>query len=213
MLPPALPRRFLASPAIPEDSLPEPSFPIRPIGANIPKRRRIIFDDEPESPSEEMPAPSQRRRLHRLENTAPIRKTDSKPKRARPSLLSRNPNALFDGEAIHSGDEVSEGRSGTEDEESESDRLFLKDSPATQASQSYNQILAYRQSLLTQAPANNVGILPMFAHRPTRHKPFGRIDGGRSRRFLPSSSPPPPDEDLDHYDLDSFVVDDDEEIS
>lgn len=215
MLPPALPRRFLASPAIPEYDVPEPSFPVRPIG-NIAKKRRIIFDeDEPESPSDEMPAPSQRRRLHRLESTPPIRKTTEsrikgKSKRAKLSLLSRNPNALFDGEAIHSGDEVSEGRSSTEDEESESDRLFLKDSPVTQVSQSYDQSLAYRQSLFSQAPVNNV---PMFANRPTRPKPFGRMDGARSRRFLPSSSPPPPDEDLDHYDLDSFVVDDDEEIS
>ena len=218
MLPPALPRRFLASPAIADNNVPEPSFPIRPAGANVTKKRRITsHDDEPASPSLEMPAPSQRRRLYRLEST-PVRKTaeseiKGKLKRAKPSLLSRHPNVLFDGEAIHSGDEVSEGRSGTEDEESESDRLFLKDSPATQASQSYDQILAYQQSLLTQAPANNVGILPMFANRATRHKPFGRINGTRSRRFLPSSSPPPPDEDLDHYDLDSFVVGDDEEIS
>lgn len=219
MLPPALPSRFLTSPAIPGNNAPEPSFPIRPARANIIKRRRIIsHNNEPASPSFEMPAPSQRRRLHRLESTPPVRKTaeteiKGKSKQTKPSLLARNPNTLFDGEAIHSGDEVSEGRSGTEDEESESDRLFLKDSPATQASQSYDQILAYQQSLLTQAPAKNVGILPMFASRATRHKPFGRINGARSRRFLPSSSPPPPDEDLDHYDLDSFVVDDDEEIS
>ena len=219
MLPPALPRRFLASSAIPDNEVPEPSFPIRPAGANNTKKRRIIaHNNEPASPSLEMPAPSQRRRLYRFESTPPVRKTaeseiKGKSNRAKPSLLSKNPNALFDGEAIHSGDEVSEGRSGTEDEESESDRLFLKDSPATQASQSYDQILAYQQSLLTQAPANNVGILPMFANRATRHKPFGRISGARSRRFLPSSSPPPPDEDLDHYDLDSFVVGDDEEIS
>ena len=216
MLPPALPRRFLGSPAISEKDVPEPSFPIRPAGANINKKRRnISHDNEPTSPSFEMPAPSQRRRLHRLESTPPVRKTaesetKGKSKQAKPSLLSRNPNILFDGEAIHSGDEVSEGRSGTEDEESESDRLFLKDSPATQASQSYDQILAYQQSLLTQAPAKNVGILPMFANRATRHKPFGKINGARSLRFLPSSSPPPPDEDLDHYDFDSFVVGDDE---
>jgi ATP-dependent DNA helicase MPH1 len=219
MLPPPLPSRFLAFPAISENHVPEPSFPIRPAGANITRKRRIIsHKNEPASPSFEMPAPSQRRRLHRLESTPPVRKTveseiKGKSKRTKPSLLSRNPNILFDGEAIHSGDEVSEGRSGTEDDESESDRLFLKDSPATQASQSYDQILAYQQSLLTQAPVKNVGILPMFANRATRHKPFGRINGARSRRILPSSSPPPPDEDLDHYDLDSFVVGDDEEIS
>lgn len=207
MLPPA---------AVPESDVLEPTFPIQLVGANVAKKRRIISrGDEPASSLDEMPVTSQRRRLHRSETTPPVRKTaesriKDRSKRAKPSLLSKHPNALFDGEAIHSGDEVSEGRSGTEDEESESDRLFLKDSPATQPSQSYNQFLAYRQSLLTQAPENNVGILPRFANRPTRNKPFGRIDG--SRNILPSSSPPLPDEDLDHYDLDSFVVDDDEEI-
>ncbi|KAF8971564.1 hypothetical protein BDZ97DRAFT_1651060 [Flammula alnicola] len=211
MLPPALPRRFLASPG---DSgaleMPEPSFPIRALG-NHAKRRHIVFD-EPESPASELPPPSQRR-LHRIEST-PSRekpKDKTKPKRAKPSLLARNVNPLFDGEAAHSGDEVSEGYSD-EDEESESDRLFIKNSPATQVSQSYDQSLIYRRSLLTQAPGDGQG--PAFATRPIRPRPFGRIDGPRLHGgFLPSSSPPPPDDDLDHYHLGTFVVDDDEEIS
>jgi len=211
MLPPtALPKRF------PNNSgkydAPEPSQPIRPVGYQR-RRRRILV--EVESPALELPPPSQRR-LHRMEST-PIRpktkgKTKDRPKRTKPSLLDRNLNPIFDGEAAHSGDEVSEGYSNSEDDvESESDRLFIKDSPATQASQSYDQGLMYRRGLLTQVPGNGYG--PAFVTGPSRPKPFGRIDGPRERRNLPSSSPPPPDEDLDHYELGTFVVPDDEEIS
>lgn len=219
MLPPALPQRFLAST---EDSpgleMPEASFPVRPI-QNQAKRRRIVYD-EPESPSAaleldpDMPPPSSQHRLHRMECT-PIREKPAKNKkrpRSKPSLLARNMNPLFDGEAAHSGDEVSEGYS-EEDDESESDRQFIKNSPATQVSQSYDQSLIYRQSLLTQAPA--AGPAPSFGGRaPVRARPFGRVDGPRrGGRFLPSSSPPPPDDELDNYHLGSFVVDDDEEIA
>ncbi|KAF4623919.1 hypothetical protein D9613_001611 [Agrocybe pediades] len=203
MPPPALPRRLLVSPGDHSSNAPEPSFPVRPLGNQANKKRRIIFD-ESESPSMEMPP----RRIHRMEST-PIRtkskKNKEKTKRAKPSLLDRDVNPLFDGEAAHSGDEVSEGYS-EEDEESESDRMFIKNSPATQASPSYDQSLIYRQSLLTQA-----GQGPAFAKGPARQRPFGRIDR-RGHPFLPSSSPPPPDEDLDQYDS-SFVVADDAEIS
>ncbi|KAF8168325.1 hypothetical protein B0H34DRAFT_685091 [Crassisporium funariophilum] len=209
MPPPALPRRFLESPTSP--NCPEPSFPVRAVGARA-KKRRIAYD-EPDSPFFEMPAPSQRR-LHRIESTPTIpKKSKEKTNRAMPTLLGRNRNLLFDGEAAHSGDEASEGYSNSEDdEETEYDRGFLKDSPGTQVTQSYNQTLAYRQSLFTQAPGNGAG--PAFANHPTRPRPFGRLDGPRGRhRDIPSSSPPPPDEELDHYDVGSFVVDDDEEIS
>lgn len=213
MLPPAaLPQRFLASPNNSSRyDAPEPSHPIRPVGVQ-PRRRRIIVE-EMESPALELPPPSQRR-LHRMEST-PIRpkskdKAKGKSKRTKPSLLGRNVNPIFDGEAAHSGDEVSEGYSNSEDDvESESDRLFIKDSPATQVSQSYDQSMIYRQGLLTQAPGNG----PAFAAGPSRPKPFGRIDGPRESRNLPSSSPPPPDEELDHYEFGTFVVPDDEEIS
>jgi ATP-dependent DNA helicase MPH1 len=220
MLPPALPQRFLAST---EDSpgleMPEASFPVRPL-QNQAKRRRIIYD-EPESPStavdldtDMMPPPSSQHRLHRMESTPTREKTakNKKRPRAKPSLLARNVNPLLDGEAAHSGDEVSEGYS-EEDEESEWDRQFIKNSPATQVSQSYDQSLIYRQSLLTQMPA--AGPAPSFGGRvPVRARPFGRIDGPRQGGlFLPSSSPPPPDDELDNYHLGSFVVDDDEEIS
>lgn len=212
MLPPAaLPKRFMASPnSFAKYDAPEPSHPIRPVGYQ-PRRRRIQVE-EAESPAVELPPPSQRR-LHRMEST-PIRpkskdKKKDKPKRTKPSLLGRNVNPIFDGEAAHSGDDVSEGYSNSEDDvESESDRLFIKDSPATQVSQSYDQSMMYRRGLLTQAPGDG----PAFVAGPSRPKPFGRIDGPE-RRNLPSSSPPPPDEDLDHYEFGTFVVPDDEEIS
>lgn len=203
MLPPDLPRRFLASPGT--QDFPEPSFPIRR-PANQSKKRRV-FHDVLESPSDQMPPPSQRRLRRQIESTpAPAPK---KTKRAKPSLLARNPNPLFDAAAVHSGDEVSEGYSDSEDdEESESDRLFLRDSPLTQVSPSYDQTLAYRQSLLTQSQI--ISKIPNFADRPARS---GHILGRRttvSRTELPSSSPPPPDDELDSYEIGSFVVDDDE---
>jgi len=214
MLPPiALPRRFMASPnSCSNHEAPEPSHPIRPVGYN--HRRRRILVEVVESPTLELPPPSQRR-LHRIEST-PIRSkskenSKNKSKLIKPSLLGRNVNPMFDGEAAHSGDEASEGCSNSEDDvESESDRLFIKDSPATQVSQSYDQSMMYRRGLLTQAPDDGEG--PAFARGPSRPKPFGRIDGPRESWNLPSSSPPLPDEDLDHYELGTFVVPDDEEI-
>lgn len=212
MLPPtALPKRFMPSPNnSTKYDAPEPSHPIRPVGYQ-PTRRRVLVE-EMESPALELPPPSQRR-LHRMEST-PIRpkskdRTKHKSKRTKPSLLGRNVNPMFDGEAAHSGDEVSEGYSNSEEDvESESDRLFIKDSPATQVSQSYDQSMMYRRGLLTQASGDG----PAFVAGPSRPKPFGRIDGPRERRNLPSSSPPP-DEDLDHYEFGTFVVPDDEDIS
>lgn len=201
MLPPDLPRRFLASPGT--QDFPEPSFPIR-CPANRSKKRRVLYDVL-ESPSDQMPPPSQRRLRRQIESTPAPKKT----KRAKPSLLARNPNPLFDAAAVHSGDEVSEGHSDSEDdEESESDRLFLRDSPFTQVSPSYDQTLAYQQSLLTQSQISSK--IPDFADRPARGRHFL---GGRktvSRIVLPSSSPPPPDDELDSYEIGSFVVDDDE---
>ena len=170
----------------------------------------------PESPDADAdkPPPASQRRLHHHVASTPVRKKSkvAKGKRALPSLLAHNVNPLFDGEAEHSGDEVSEGYS-EEEVESESDRQFIRNSPLTQASPSYDQSLMYRRSLMTQGPAE--GSAPAFANRPVRPRPFGRIDGARhgGGGFLPSSSPPPPNEDLDRYHLGSFVVDDDEEIS
>ncbi|KAJ6574861.1 hypothetical protein B0H19DRAFT_1126072 [Mycena capillaripes] len=198
MPPPALPSRFLVS-----HSPPEPSFPVRAPG-RVARASRLF--DEPESPA---PPPSQRR-LHRRESS-PVPE-GRRPQSSR-KLISR-PKKFYgiDIEAIHSGDEVSEGSSGSE-VESESDRQFLQALPETQMSPSYDQSFAYRQSLLTQAPG--VGRIPHFANRPMRKGMFGGglSESSRRRPHVSSSPPRDPDEEPDAYDIGSFVVDDDEDIS
>ena len=201
--PPVVSKGFLAQPSSPAEDIPELTYPVRPLG-HQPKRRRIIVD---EAAMDEPPPPSQPR-LYRLESTPVSRKEKIKTKRTKPTLLGRNINPVFDAEAAHSGDEVSEGESNSEDDvESESDRQFIKDSPLTQMTPSYEQTQIYRKSLMTQLETDGAG--PVFAHPVLRPKGFGRIDGPR-RRGLPSSSPPPPDEELDHYEFGSFVVPDDD---
>jgi ATP-dependent DNA helicase MPH1 len=201
MPPPPLPSRFLVSP-----SPPEPSFPVRAPG-RVARASRLF--DEPESPTMEMPPPSQRRRLHRRESS-PIQegRRPKPPKNKPPSRL----HITYDMEATHSGDEVSEGSSGSEDVESESDRQFVQELPETQMSPSYDQSFAYRQSLLTQAPGG--GRVPHFGNRPTRKGMFG---GGLSesarRRPQVSSSPPRDPDSEDAYEMGSFIVDDSAEIS
>ncbi|KAG6911756.1 hypothetical protein DXG01_000002 [Tephrocybe rancida] len=194
MPPPVMPRRP------PLDSpegmhIPEPSFPVRP-PAGV--RRRPFID----SPSIEMSSPAPRR-LHR--RTSP----KSHQHKPRPKVDARR-NPVFDFEAEHSGDEVSEGSSGPEDEETEEDRRFLQELPETQASPSYNQSLAYRQSLFTQAPMGAKA--PNFANAPLRRGIFGAGSAAR-RRLTVSSSPRREDDGPDDYMLGSFVVDDDAEIS
>jgi ATP-dependent DNA helicase MPH1 len=117
----------------------------------------------------------------------------------------------IDLEAIHSGDDLTSGSShGDDDPESESDRLFLQELPETQMPLSYDQTLAYRQSLLTQHPR---GKAPVFANRPVRRGQFagGWGSGARQQRAILSS--PSADTVPDEYALGSFVVDDDAEIS
>ncbi|KAJ7169638.1 hypothetical protein C8R46DRAFT_1089463 [Mycena filopes] len=198
MPPPALPSRFLVS-----HSPPEPSFPVRAPG-RVARGASKLFH-EPESPVLDMPPPSQRR-IHRRDSS-PIQ-------RGRPlkKKLSSRGRKLYDTEAVHSGDEVSEGSSGSE-VESESDRQFLQALPETQMSPGYDQTFAYRQSLLTQAPGG--GQIPTFGNRPARKGMFGGGLSESSRRRPQVSSSPPrdPNEQPDAYDIGSFVVDDDEEIS
>ncbi|KAJ7275284.1 hypothetical protein B0H12DRAFT_1086574 [Mycena haematopus] len=198
MPPPPLPSRFLVT-----SSPPEPSFPVRAPGRVV--RASSLFD-EPESPGMEMPPPSQRR-LHRRE-WSPIK--ESRHPKSLKHKASSVPKTVYDMEAVHSGDEVSEGSSGSEDVESESDRQFLQELPESQISPSYDQSFAYRQSLLTQAP----GAGPHFKNRPMRSGLFG---GGLSEslRHRPqvSSSPQRDQSEEDEYDVGSFVVDDDSLLS
>ncbi|EAU93305.2 DEAH family protein [Coprinopsis cinerea okayama7 len=222
MPPPALPARFttaaqLSSPTTPE--APEPTFPVQ-----IPKRRRIIAsvassDDEDDN-EDLRPPPSSQRYLEPVEST-PVRpskrKKSSKPdgkgekaRREKPSLLAKNRNIVFDAEAVHSGDEESEGWSEDE-EENEEDRAFIKNSPLTQVSPSYEQTQIYRRSLMTQDPNDTRG--PMFMNGPIRGRPFGRMSPGR--QWTPSSSPGPDGEgsEPNEYEFGSFVVPDNGDIS
>ncbi|KAJ7107659.1 hypothetical protein C8R43DRAFT_1163829, partial [Mycena crocata] len=198
MPPPELPSRFLIS-----RSPPPLSFPVRAPGRVARATSRVVV--EPDSPAidSEMPPPSQRR-LHRRESSPQpnghLPRKSHKPH----SRLKK----IYDMEAVHSGDEVSEGSSGSE-VESESDRQFLKELPETQMSPSYDQSFAYRQSLLTQAPGG--GRIPSFANGPARKGRFGGGLAESARRRLQVSSSPPrdPDSEPDAYELGSFVVDDD----
>lgn len=195
--------RFQPSPNMP---IFEDTQPIRRIGQVASKRQLPL--DEPSSDTEEPPPPSQRR-LRRYDDSPepePQPKKRKAEKKSR-SLTKRKHNPLLDYSAEHSGDEVSAGSSNSDDDvESESDRHFIKDSPMTQISPSYDQTQAYRKGLMTQAPGS-VG--PMFAQGPTRSKPFGRMEP-RVRRRVIDSSPPPEDDD---YEFGSFVVDNDADIS
>lgn len=181
----------------------ESTQPIRRAGRRAPKRHA---HDSPSSDAElEIPPPSQRR-LRRC-HYSPTAEAQPKPKeKERKSLTKRKYNPLLEYAAEHSGDDVSAGSSNSEDDvESESDRLFIKDSPMTQMASSYDQTSMYRKSLMTQAPGGG----PAFARGPIRNKPFGRMEP-RKRRRVVDSSPPPED---DEYEFGSFVVDNDAEIS
>ncbi|KAF7320220.1 hypothetical protein MKEN_00806500 [Mycena kentingensis (nom. inval.)] len=193
MPPPRVPQHALSPPA--------PSFPVRRPGRVVrPATRMEAVDVSPE-----MQSPKLQRRLHR--RGAHVNPSDNKGRNNERRLL----RPMYDMEATHSGDEVSEGSSGSNDEESESDRQFLKDIPDTQPSPSYDQSLVYRQSLLTQVPGRG----PQFSRPLVRN---GRFGGGLSEparlpyRVALSSSPVRDDSEPDEYAFGSFVVADEEII-
>ncbi|KAG8864334.1 3'-5' DNA helicase [Tulasnella sp. 330] len=130
------------------------------------------------------------------------------------ALLSRIGNAMFAMEADHSGDEISVGGSDVSDE-NEYDRSFVTDGDPTQAPEDYDQEAIYRQGLMTQAPAGLA-----FHSGPVRK---GQYTGGasemvrererRRRRDIETcSSPGARSSEPDEYELDSFVVEDNDEI-
>ncbi|KAJ3815039.1 P-loop containing nucleoside triphosphate hydrolase protein [Lentinula aff. lateritia] len=220
MLPPGLPNSPVGSSSISVDAspqAPESSFAVRPVG----KKRITTLAFTSSSPSIESPVQTHRRLHRRPESsgsempppTIPgIKRSQDKHKRRKRPRVPMKYNPLYDYEATHSGDEESEGSSGSEDVESESDRMFLKELPETQASPSYDQSLAYRQSLLTQAPDGG----PSFASKPVRKGRFGRnsIRTQNSNRRRPGvSSSPIMEDETDLYEFGSFVVSDDAEIS
>ncbi|KAF9243791.1 P-loop containing nucleoside triphosphate hydrolase protein [Melanogaster broomeanus] len=206
---PVLSPQSKASPGLSSDTdIPEASFMVRPAG-----RRRTVVTE----PSEISDIPSPPLRRLKRKDTEVIPRVPTPPlhpkKMKRKPIISIRHNPWLDGEAMHSGDEESEGSSHSEaDVESESDRRFLKDITDTQVSPSYDQALAYRQSLLTQAPGLAGG--PIFANRPVRRGGFVAARERYSRRRpTVSSSPPGEHSEPDEYAIGSFVVDDDLDLS
>lgn len=196
MPPPSIPFR----PA-PATSIPEPSFPVRPPGKQSKKRSAVL--DALDSP----PPPSQRRLQRSPSPDFPPAPPRKKVKQFDINTRRQQLDGWVEAEAVHSGDEISAGSSHEDDSESESDRQFLKDVPDTQVSPSYDQTVAYRHSLLSQAPTG----APLFSRPPVRSRPFGVQRSPRQR--ISVSSSPPREEEPDEYIMGSFVVDDDAELS
>lgn len=186
--------------AIASPELPRPTFPIR-----APKKGRRVQLPPPSPQEDDKPAP---RRLVRRRSPSPIDEEIRISNKKRKFKLPANP-AMFDTEAIHSGEEVSEGSSDVDMVESESDRQFLQEPGQTQVPLSYNQTAAYRMGLMTQAPDHLDG--PRFSSKPKR---VGRFAGGRTQVPRPSAldSSPQRSDVIDEYHMGSFVVNDDEPI-
>ncbi|KAH7104482.1 P-loop containing nucleoside triphosphate hydrolase protein [Auriculariales sp. MPI-PUGE-AT-0066] len=127
-------------------------------------------------------------------------------------------NPLLDTVAAHSGDENSENAgdtSASDEEESESDRLFVTEVAATQADPEYDQAAAYRAGLLTHMANNARG--PHFkggAVRSNWHLNAREHDIMRANKRAAgvSSSPVAANRTLSDYEMDSFVVGDEESI-
>jgi ATP-dependent DNA helicase MPH1 len=203
----------MPSPVFSEHNIPEPTFPVRQIGKR--SKQRTVRTSPTQSIAPETPSPPKRRLKRRtiIESSPDQQHSSSPAPRKKKKVMSAEEMKEWIAlEAEHSGDEVSSGSShGEDDVESESDRQFLQELPSTQIPQSYDQTLAYRQSLLTQAPCGSK--VPVFANGPVRRGPFGggRATSPRQRgRFVPSS---PADDDENEYAFGSFVVEDDAEIS
>lgn len=205
------------------DVTPEPTFPVRPKLAKRPaKRKAPTVEDDVDVFGSSPPVASLPRRLHQRRTRLKSPSPESPPRKRTKGVVQKREKPGRDetrmsmapewvaSEAVHSGGEVSDGAiSGAVDQsENEYDREFVNNSPSTPTSPSYNQMQIYRGSLLSQDPGNEG---PLFARRPMRQKPFGNIDR-RSPQF--SSSPTRnPEEGLDEYERDSFIVSDDAEIS
>jgi len=118
-------------------------------------------------------------------------------------------------EASHSGDEISEGHSGSDGQhEDEYDRKFIADeSHLTQMDSSYDQSAIYRQGLFTQAPRAELA----FRGRPVRKGAFGPSDRRLNERYsgfrVDSSPSASMNRSDDRYSIGSFVVDDEEPVS
>ena len=172
------------------------------------RRRRIVAASSPEP--DNVPPPSSQRRSPRMPSPSPPpAQTEHRPRPRIP--VWDKPNALVAMEAEHSGDDVSAGDTDSEGVEDDYDREFIAPGD-TQSPDGYDQDAVYRQGLLTQAPASlNFHSKPVRTGIFGSDKTFGRDrPGAIGRQAGPSSSPRA--NESDDYDLDSFVVED-EDIS
>ena len=128
-------------------------------------------------------------------------------KRQKASLLN-DKNMYLAIEADLSGDDVAGGSSDSEGVESESDRAFAGNFIATQAPAGYDQDMIYRQSLLSQVPKN----APAFTSAAVRRGAFNFRRPAIPQQQHSSSSPRRIGDTTDEYEMDSFVVGDDEEL-
>ncbi|KAF8338300.1 uncharacterized protein EI90DRAFT_3042430 [Cantharellus anzutake] len=177
----------------------------QPLSGN--QKKRALLRGRRQTPS---PSPSLHFQLNDPDlspgTTSRRRKTKNPERfrrRERPPLWDHQ-NGMVEMEAVHSGDDISEGCSGSDGQrEDEYDREFIADdSHVTQVNSSYDQSAIYRQGLLTQAP---------------RHlsRAFGPSDRSVGGRWAASDSSPSAAMNLseDQYSIGSFVAADDEPVS
>ncbi|KAG8915236.1 hypothetical protein FRC01_003730, partial [Tulasnella sp. 417] len=145
-----------------------------------------ILDTSIESPAAASPAPAPRRRRRERQN----------------QIRSKIGHAMFDMEAGHSGEEVSEGDTCSEGEYETS---FVTYGAATQAPEGYDQAAMYRRSLMTQAGPDG----PVFAKRAVR---YGQYTGGNAGRRGGGGGTSDMSSEVGEYELGSFVVEDDDEM-
>ena len=187
---------------------PEPTFAVARPGKSKPKKQQVVAaSSSPLDERRDAPRRLMRRSSPSLMGPPPIPQPRER-KQTRPKLRTHDNPMLFDVEAAHSGEEVSEGDGSDVDMvESESDRRFLEELPETQVSPSYNQTAAYRAGLMTQIPEAG----PAFQ---TKRKRVGPFAGGRTQVPKPAdwSSSPRRDSEYDEYEMGSFVVQDDDTL-
>ncbi|KZT58466.1 P-loop containing nucleoside triphosphate hydrolase protein [Calocera cornea HHB12733] len=187
----------MGPPLIPKNRVPssdDSPFPVRRTRA-LHQNRNIVQTQDDDLVSRQIAqAPS---------SSSPI--VDKRPsRRSRPRLYS-NSNQFFDVEANLSGSD--HGEDGDDNSEwSESDRQFIKDSPATQAVPKGEEQAMYLQGLMTQVPGRGG---PRFRSGPIRKGVFA-AGNGRPRRVTISSSEADPSSEANEYELGSFIVPDDE---
>jgi ATP-dependent DNA helicase MPH1 len=212
MLPPEPPYRLYNTHIDDSLGVPEPTLPVRTAGK---RRPNVVKNPDILSSSPLMMPPPSQRRLRREppgDSVAPAPKLKrKKKKKVQDTAEFGKINPWIEVEATHSGDDMSEGSSiGDFVVESEGDRQFLEEHDETQVSPSYQQTQIYRQSLLSQAPTGTGG--PVFAKPLVRRGGFGIANRTNTRFQGISSSPQQPNSE-DEYELGTFVVDDDAEIS